>query len=369
MKRFWKTLALLLALCALSTAAQAAPPRKLILLPEDDRLLVGQTLDLTAHPLPVSASADVVWNSSNQKLATVDERGHVVALAPGTVKIRARAKGRPSVYAVRTLRVSVELPTVPDEQMARTVPARNTAPDAIDENIQKIDAVYRSALGQVNRLMRSGHITQNDADLRAQIVTRAFAMYRFPWMTEKPQRYWTRAYGTRKDFMPGTVYYGLPYIQHGLGKNSINRTYNVVKAVAQGFYLDSGKGYHLLSPTKRRDGMYVGNDCSSFVGMSVWGGSHRNAWIRTSRLYDSPLYRTLSGYDRLRPCDILVRYNRHVVFFLYYTDTARTRMMILEQGGGDASDMHNTLCASIVPTDRYMRGGYRPRRLSGLSLR
>ncbi len=369
MKRLVRVLLLLLTLCALSTAAQAAPPRKLVLLPEVDRLLVGQTLELTAHPLPVTASAEVIWNSTNQKIATVDKDGRVVAHAPGTVKIRARAVGRLSVYAVRTLRVSIELPTVPEEQMASTVPARNTAPGAIAENIQKIDAVYRSALGQVNRLVSAGHITQNDADRRATILTRAFAMYRFPWMTEKPQRYWTRAYGTKKDFLPGTVYYGLPYIQHGLGKNSINRTYNEVKAVSQGFYLDSGKGYYLLSPTKRRDGMYVGNDCSSFVGMSIWGGSNRNAWIRTRQLYGVSLYRTLSGYEALRPADILVRYNSHVVFFLYYMDASRSRMMILEQGGGDASDMHNTLCASIVPTDRYRRGGYRPRRLAGLPLR
>ncbi len=434
--------AFLLALLLVPLAARAAPPRQLVILPEDTHMFVGDALKLTAHPLPVSASSEVVWNSTNQKIAQVDADGLVTATGPGTVKIRARAKDRLSVFVVRTLTVTfnpskaslsiaqaapmlsegdqVQLTAliepsgtglavqwtaanprvaevdgkgrvwalrpgttvvtasieggpsahvtvvVREARLSTVVPARSSDANEIAVNLNKIDAVRESALGEVNRLYVLGAIPAGDANRRILTLTRAFAMYRFPWMTEKVQRYWTRDYGTRKDFFPGVVYYGLPYIQHGLGGNHITRTYNEVKAVAQGFYKDSGKGYYLMT-AKRRDGMYVGNDCSSFVGMSLWGAGSRNALIRTRTLYTTGLYRTLPGYEALRPSDILVKNNRHVVFFLYYVDAARSRMMILEQGGGTSEDMHNTLCCSIVPTSKYQLDGYRPRRLSSLS--
>lgn len=435
------SLLLVLVLLMGALGAEAALPRKLVMLPAPDSMFIGETLTLTATPLPVGATGNIVWNSSNKRLATVDAQGVVTALAPGTVKITARVKNRTSVYVSKKLTLTVDPSTLtlrltqaepllsPGEQVsilatiepagsglkptwhssnervatvdesgrvwarsagmamitasiaggpsdtiavtvrdtprALEIPARTTDVHGIADNLAKIAAVKKSALAEVNALMMSGAIPAGDAQTRITTITRAFAMYAMPWMTETTQPYWVRSYGTRKDFFPGVVYYGLPYIQHGLRNNSVNRTYNEAKAIAQGFYINTGKGYYMLSPTKRRDGMYVGNDCSSFVGMSIWGAGKRNALLRSRRIYDSPLYKTVASYSAMRPGDILVK-NGHVLFFLYFTNKEKTRMMILEQGGGTAIDLHNTVTCSIVETSAYLKGKYRARRLRSL---
>ena len=56
--------------------------------------------------------------------------------------------------------------------------------------------------------------------------------------------------------------------------------------------------------------------------------------------------------------------NRHVVFFLYYVDSAHTQIMILENGGAEAGV--NTVHCSLYPLNYYTSLGYRGRRLKTL---
>ena len=50
--------------------------------------------------------------------------------------------------------------------------------------------------------------------------------------------------------------------------------------------------------------------------------------------------------------------------FLYYANTARTQMVIIEQGGGEAGT--NTISCSIRDIASYTGGGYKIRRLASL---
>ena len=110
--------------------------------------------------------------------------------------------------------------------------------------------------------------------------------------------------------------------------------------------------------TKRLDGSYVGNDCSAFVGAATFVGNGYGigsgvCFMLTSSIVTSSMYRTVPSFDMLRPGDVIVRGHDHAVMFLYYVDSAKTRMMIIEQGGGTAADMHNTVACSIVNRSRY----------------
>ena len=80
--------------------------------------------------------------------------------------------------------------------------------------------------------------------------------------------------------IPGNVYYGLPYIQTSSRGSYLNRRYNVEKALNEGRYYSSGKGYYLLNQQKLLEDMYVGNDCSAFVSMIS-----RSSAFCSSRLY------------------------------------------------------------------------------------
>lgn len=56
-----------------------------------DSSLIDNTYDLylTAYTTPKSAVNDIIWTSSNQNIATVDNNGHVIAISPGNVIITA----------------------------------------------------------------------------------------------------------------------------------------------------------------------------------------------------------------------------------------------------------------------------------------
>ena len=70
---------------------------------------IGATLQLTAQILPSTTSQEVIWASSDDAKATVDQTGKVTAVAEGTVTITATSK------AVADLSKSVELTvTKPD---------------------------------------------------------------------------------------------------------------------------------------------------------------------------------------------------------------------------------------------------------------
>lgn len=72
-------------------------------------LFTGETGELTATIEPADATVpDVVWSSSNEKIATVDQNGKVTAVAPGKAIITAASKDDSSKKATCTVTVQAK---------------------------------------------------------------------------------------------------------------------------------------------------------------------------------------------------------------------------------------------------------------------
>ena len=238
--------------------------------------------------------------------------------------------------------------------LSTVIPARTTDISGIPENLAKIDALRKSAVRQIGVLKSAGKFTASEASLRTQIVNRAFAMQSFPWMTLKTQEYWSRAYAAKR-YLPGYVYYGLPYIQTAPSGSYLNRRYDAAKAVSENRYTATGYGYYMLNQRNLLEGMYCGNDCSSFVSMSQWGTSHPASYYNTVAMAkNTTYYKNVASYTSLRPGDFLVKSGDHTVLFLYFTNAAKTRMMIIEQGGNG-----NTIICSEYAVSYFQGKGYK----------
>lgn len=314
----------------------------------------GDSVTLRPTLKPDGCLQGVTWQSSNAAVATVDADGYVIALSTGTANITATANGG--------LSASVRV-TVLETNYTTVVPARYTGTSGIKGNLAKIDAIEKSAVNALSTEVKTGDLSAAEANARKQIIHRAFDMYRFPWMTPAKQPYWraSSSIGGLKDYQPGRVYYGLPYIQCGTSGDFTARRFNVSSAVSGGYYTSTGRGYYLMSQTKKYDGMYAGNDCSSFLSMAQWGLGNAHSYDYTSVMMTTNAYRTVSWTKEMMPGDILIM-NGHCVMFLYYTNDARTQMMIIEQGGGNSTDIHNTVTCSVVNVAAYKSAGYIIRR-------
>lgn len=318
----------------------------------------GDSVTLSPTIRPSGCQTGVSYTSSSSSVAKVDSAGKVTAVAAGTATITAKT-------TTGSLSASVKI-TVLETNYTTTVPARYTALSGLKANLAKIDAVAQSAYNALDVEIKTGSLTASEAAARKVQIRRAFAMYRFPWMTEVEQAYWrsSSSLGGAKDYQPGRVYYGLPYIQCGTSGDFTARRFNEVNAVSGGYYTDTGKGYYLMSQSKKYDGMYAGNDCSSFVSMAMWGLGNAHSYDYTSLMLTTTAYKTIAWGKEMMPGDILVM-NGHCVMFLYYTNDAQTQMMIIEQGGGNSSDIHNTVSCSIVNVAAYRSAGYIIRRQAG----
>lgn len=311
----------------------------------DDLFLgTGDSYTLTATITPTTAQSSVSWKSSKTSVATVDQSGKLKAKAEGTATITATAGGKSASIKVTVLETS----------RTTEVPDRYTTTSGIKENLAKIDAIQLSAQSELNALYKTGKLTSSELSNRKKAIANAFAMYRFPWMTTKDQQYWNPSLNATNGFKTGRVYFGMPYIQTGPSNKYLNRQFNVTKAVSAGYFTKSSS-YYLMNQSKKLDGMYVGNDCSSFVSMSIWGVSHAASYLNTTAMRTSSYYTTISGSQNLRPGDALVKSGVHTVMFLYFTNDTKTQMMIIENGG-------NTVSCSVRNVSSYLGNGYVIRR-------
>ena len=79
----------------------------LSLTPDSLDLYKGNTADLTVKVTPITAEdRGVTWSSSNSSVASVDENGHVTALAAGTAAITAVSKSSTQVKATCSVKVT-----------------------------------------------------------------------------------------------------------------------------------------------------------------------------------------------------------------------------------------------------------------------
>ncbi len=314
-------------------------------------LVKGDNGIISGSVFPATAPQDIIWDSSNSSIVTVSPDGTLKAKGTGTAYI--------SGTTTNGLSARCEVNVI-STYVATAIPARRTSISGIEENLRKIYAIRDSAKDQVTQLLMNGEINSSEVSERHEIIERAFEMQAFPWMTPAYQPYWTDEYAY-KSYEPGYVYYGLPYIQKGKTDSYKNREYNVAKALKENRYLDSGNGYYLLNQNNLLETKYVGNDCSAFIGISMLGINHSSAFIRTRYLTTSSYYETIK-HSEMRPGDMMVLHNSHTVMFLYWVDTAHTKMMIIEQGGDG-----NTVICSIHDLSYYTSQGYIARRRAALN--
>ncbi|MBR6766895.1 MAG: Ig-like domain-containing protein [Clostridia bacterium] len=313
----------------------------------------GYQLEYTIEP--AAAKTDVKWTSSKPEVATVDKNGKIMPLSFGYTTISGVSAKNSKAVIKFTLGVQ-------DENRILVIPERTTQEDGISANLKKIEAIRKSAIAQVDALRAKGTIKTKDANKRKDMINNIFRDYAFPWKTTSLQKYWRKANSENgaKDFKTDRVYYGMPYIS-GSGTN---RTYSASKALSEKRYTDSGNGYYLLNRKKLLNGKYVGSDCSGLVNAAIWGHSSSHIDDRTVEIAQSKAYKTIKGFDKLRPGDLICLEYRHVVMFLYYADNDKSKIMIIENGGAEAGT--NTVHCAVHNVSYYKKEGYKVRRLASL---
>ncbi|MDD2648422.1 MAG: Ig-like domain-containing protein [Eubacteriales bacterium] len=303
---------------------------------------------------PEGATDIVKWSSDSPDIVFVSEDGILVAKQSGSAMITCES----ALNRALTTAITV---VVRNPERELIMPERRTGIDGIADNIVKIEAVKQSALKELQTYVDSGVMTKNEYEDRERYISNAFEMYSFPWMVTKAQKYWNKEYSENgaKDFKPGIVYYGLPYIS---GPTNW-RKYNAEKAVEEEVYLPSESGeYYILNADKDMNGKYGGCDCSSFAGMSYFGlTSRRYSFCNTRTLAtDTEKFYTVRDYEKLKPGDLMVRFGSHVVMFLYYANESKTQIVIIQQGGNEPAI--NTVSTGVYNLDYYTDNDYFIRR-------
>ena len=316
---------------------------------------VGDTYQLEIACEPETAVPEMMWSTDDEEIATISQDGVITGVGSGYVHIIAQSLRNPDIQLQFQMSVAMEGVTL-------VIPARQTDIAGIPHNLEMIDDIRKVAIAQINALQTAGRISDYDAWKRRDIVNNIFQDYAFPWMTPEYQPYWKweNSEGGVKDFKPGIVYYGMPYIS-GSGNN---RRYNRAKALSEARYTDSGNGYYMLNRGNLLNGKYVGNDCSGLVDQAIWGTGSSHSGDRTADIAVISAYRTISDYTAMRPGDLLCKGNAHVIMFLYYTNPEHTKMMFIENGGSEPGT--NTVHCLVGRVYYYKWAGYKVRRLSNL---
>ncbi len=333
-------------------------------------MVIGASAQMQIVYEPETAMPEIVWSSSDEKIATVDPAtGLVTAVSYGYVTITAASQRNPELVLSFTMLVLSNdvCMKIPERRIDYSNLNLNNSGDYnalishMNSILSDITDIQDSANDQLEILFRQGVLSSEwERNARKADITRGFAMYRFPWDTTSYQSYWKAANseGGAKDFKPNIVYFGPAYTQ-------TNRAYNVERLLSEGRYYSLGNGGYRLDRSRLVSGTYCGNDCSSFVSMCLWGNPTEDtrAVFDTRKIATSDYYFTVSDWTDLRPGDLINSYGHHVVMFLYYTNDAKTQMMILEQGGGEFGV--NTCSCSIRGVAYYRDGGYSIRRYKG----
>ena len=304
---------------------------------------------------PETAQPRMLWSTSDETIAEVDETtGTITGISYGQVTITGVSQANPA------LKLSYKLVVLGSATRCLKMPKSDRIDKSEFNSVKNsIVAVRASAYQELSDLKVMGKISSSEYDTRKAIVKRAFDMLIFPWTTDTTELYWKAANsnGGKKDFKPDYLYFGLPYTQ-------TNRNHNQASVVSSGYFTANGSSYK-MNGSKFNDRMYPGNDCSSFVSMAIWGRGQSHSYDNTSTIASASYYKTFTDTENLKPGDILVRSGRHVIMFLYYANSAKTQMVIIEQGGGN--DYTNTISCSIKNIQAYLDSGYKMRKKSGLN--
>lgn len=299
---------------------------------------------------PSTAVADVTWASSDSSILAYDSAsGMFKAKSYGTVTVTGKSTRNPSLTVSAKITVAIDsarITVLPFEYTSISGKSSSQISTLVSENQSRINNVKNSAYAEIATLQSAGTINSTEASKRKTIVNRAFDMLNLPWYTSSQVAYWTSSYDAKpynhsKDYKTSTLYFGIPYTQ-------TYREFNKTKLINNSWFTGPTSGMYKMNTSKFSGRNYRGNDCSSFVSQAVLAGSN---YDNTTKIASSSSYTTLdktANATKMRPGDILVNSGHHVVMFLYYTNTARTQFMIIEQGGSD--DYHTNVVACRIKT-------------------
>ena len=173
---------------------------------------------------------------------------------------------------------------------------------------------YKNGTGYVSNKYISVQNT-NISQARKNIISRAEEMINFTWSSKKAFSVWQGStINGSSTFKANTTYTGMPYSQTGNQMTSGTQFKQKIAAATGSL------------TTKSYDGTICplyGNDCSGFVS-AAWGISRH-----TTRTLPN-VSRQIS-YNDLQLGDILNKAGSHVVLFGGWADSAKTKMIILEQ--------------------------------------
>ncbi len=199
---------------------------------------------------------------------------------------------------------------------------------------------YKNGYGYVSNKYVS--LTENISQTRKDILARAEEMINFTWTTKKAFNTWQGStVNGSSTFKANTTYTGMPYTQSGNQMRSGTQFKQKI-AAATGSLTTTASG---------KTCPLYGNDCSGFVS-AAWGISRH-----TTRTL--PEVSREITYNELLPGDILNKAGSHVVLFGGWADSAKTKMIILQQTPPKAKK-------STVEKSYYTSRGYVARRWNNL---
>ncbi len=130
--------------------------------PEAVSLVEGDSFSLTVEKTDLDADAVVTWTSSDNKVATVDETGHVIAIAEGTATITATCQG---VKATAAVTVSAKSDVLEPAIKVTPEAVSLVEGDSFNLTVEKTDldadaeVVWTSSDASVATVDETGHVT------------------------------------------------------------------------------------------------------------------------------------------------------------------------------------------------------------------
>lgn len=197
---------------------------------------------------------------------------------------------------------------------------------------------YNSGYGYVS----GDYICTTTNATRQSILAKAEEMINFSWKSTKSFNTWngSKVNGSTQ-FKANTNYTGMPYTQKNPQMKTSTEFKNAIKS-------ETGS---LSTTVDGKTAPKYGMDCSGFAS-AAWGIGRQ-----TTRTL--PNVSTQIKYDNLLPGDILNKAGVHVVIFGGWADTAKTKMVILEETPPKAKK-------SVAARSKYEGNGYLARRWNQL---